>query len=165
MDKSDEGHLPTNVVFIGRNQLLWLGLQTTFQGHSWVRLSRCMGPMSAVDAVLTAETPDIVIIDGEMAIDGKLFISHIKLNSPQTRVVLLTGFQSDADAKCLIDVVDRIVLKVQPAEVLLATIKSLLQETQNEEMLAKSETVQAEPSTLAHCSEVPKPSFRLSRWL
>ena len=164
MDKSDEEHPPTKVVFIGTNQLLWLGLQTTFHGKSWVRLSHCMGPMSAVDAVLTARTPDIVIIDGEMRIDGNLFMSHIKLNSPQTRVVLLTGFQSDADAKCLINVVDRIVLKVQPAEVLLATIKSLLQETQNQEMLARSKTVQSEPSTFEHCSEVPKLSFRLSRW-
>lgn len=116
----------TVVAIITNNYLLRLGLQKIVDDEKWIRLVEQAVHAGNLDEILTSEPPHIVILDTEIGGAAPDLIQQIKRAAPGIKTILLSGFDdTECTRQAFASGVDGIVLKVQPAAVLIATINHL----------------------------------------
>ncbi len=111
------------VAVISRHSLIYLGFQSILAGVGTV-VHLLPGVMS--EALRTERHPDLFVLDLETDRDAIDMIRQIRSVAPTSKIIVLSGVE---EARCLHAVfaygVDGILLKIQPPEVVLATIKAL----------------------------------------
>jgi DNA-binding NarL/FixJ family response regulator len=114
-------------MLVSRDHILRLGVEKILTERRHIRL---IGPSSwtatEVEEQLAREQPQIVIVDSQTERDLAGLIQRIKRLAPRAKTVLLIGFE---ETGCTWDAfsagVDGVILKVQPAGVLIAYVESL----------------------------------------
>lgn len=125
--KSAGTMVPSRKLAIISSQYLgWLGLQKIFECAEDVRIIVQLH-MRMTSAVLLAERqPDVFILDMETEQDPVGMIRQIRKSVPKSKIVLLSGFDDgDRTPEAFEYGVDGVILKIQPAAVVLAAIKAL----------------------------------------
>lgn len=117
------------IAIVSNHCLVRLGLRAILEegksGYA-VQLHQRMTP----DVLLGERQPDLFILDLETVRDVSGIIQEIRGAAPTSKIVLLCGFD-DKDRMCeaIAYGVDGIILKTQPSEVVLATIKAIFTPT------------------------------------
>lgn len=126
MSGIEEGKGETVVGIVSNNYLLRLGLQKIVENETWIRLIGQSAHGPNLDAILTRERPQIVILDTETEDAVPELIQKIRLATPGTRIILLAGLdEAETTRQAFACGIDALVLKVQPSPVLIATIHYL----------------------------------------
>ncbi len=126
MSGSEAGKSETVVAIVSSNYLLRLGLQKIVEAETWIRLIGQSAHGPSLDATLTRERPQIVILDTETEDAVPELIRKIRLVAPGTKIILLAGLdEPDTTRQAFASGIDALVLKVQPSPVLIATIHHL----------------------------------------
>ena len=116
----------TAVAIVSSNYLLRLGLQRIAEAETWIRFIGQVAHRANLEQVLATDHPDIAILDTESDIAIPDLIELIKRAVPGIKIILLSGFDDvEQTRQAFASGVDGLVLKVQPASVLLATIAHL----------------------------------------
>lgn len=113
------------IAIVSSHCLVRLGLQTILENEKIGYVAQMHQRMTP-DVLLGARRPDLFILDLETVRDIGDIIQEIREAAPTCKIVLLCGFD-DKDRTCeaVAYGVDGILLKIQPPEVVLATIKAL----------------------------------------
>lgn len=122
-----EAETPSTVVaIISSNYLLRLGLQRIVETETWIRLVGQTAQGIDLDKIIASERPHIAILDTETDNAVPELIHKIKESVPGIKTILLSGFDDlECTRQAFASGVDGVVLKVQPAAVLIATITHL----------------------------------------
>lgn len=124
MSKTEDG--TTAVAIVSSNYLLRLGLHRIVEVEPWIRLIGQVAHRANLERVLATDHPDIAILDTESDIAIPDLIEIIRRAVPAIKIILLSGFDDvERTRQAFASGVDGIVLKVQPASVLIATIAHL----------------------------------------
>ena len=114
------------LAIVSNNHLVRLGLQRLIEGEGHIRLIAQQAKKA--EEVIAQEQPQVVIIEMEHEVNVNEVIRKMKTSVPNAKIVLLSGFNDhESSRQALSGGVDGIILKVQPAVVLLAVIESLCQ--------------------------------------
>ena len=120
------GRSTTAVALVSTNHLLRFGLQKLVESEKWIQFIDHATTSMNIDDMLTREQPHIMIVDIDIESDVPELIRRIKATVPHVKIILLSGFDNTECARQAMGVgADGIVLKVQPAAVLIATIAHL----------------------------------------
>lgn len=153
----------TAVAIVSSNYLLRLGLQRIVEGETWIRLIGQVAHKANLEQVLATDHPDIAILDTENDIAIPDLIGIIRRAVPAIKIILLSGFDDvERTRQAFASGVDGIVLKIQPASVLIATIAHL---AKSEKEVVPSFKRQDNRSELSTQTEVPSLAPRASTQL
>ena len=153
----------TAVAIVSSNYLLRLGLQRIVEGETWIRLIGQVAHKANLEQVLATDHPDIAILDTENDIAIPDLIGIIRRAVPAIKIILLSGFDDvERTRQAFASGVDGIVLKIQPASVLIATIAHL---AKSEKEVVPSFKKQDNRSELSTQTEVPSLAPRASTQL
>jgi DNA-binding NarL/FixJ family response regulator len=143
----------TKIVIVSSNTFVRLGLRRTFDTHpSVVVVGECPWVTSSqvTRDLIEKERPDLIVVDVEL--DMKMdAISILRKSAPLARIVLLTGWADMEHGKHAMEIGDVIMMKCQPASILLAVVKNV---TKHPGSSASDET----PSNGTTVPMVPMPS-------
>ena len=113
------------VAVIGSQYLGWLGLQKICESVEDIRIVVQLHPRVTADVLLAKRQPDVFMLDMD-AEDALCMIRQIRESAPKSKVVVLSGFaDTDRTREAFEYGVDGVILKIQPAAVVLAAIKAL----------------------------------------
>ncbi len=127
---------PLRVAVVTGQDLLWLGLQQAMTAAAHLHLVGHAHSLEATSVLLLHAKPQVVLIDTESTCDLPALVRLIKEVAVDAKIVALCGLGGECPTGGRVPVeVDAIVLTVQPAVVLIATIDSLGQSAQPEERL------------------------------
>jgi DNA-binding NarL/FixJ family response regulator len=119
--------LTIKVAIITGQYLVWIGLQTILESSN--RGFQVVGnPSQCITSpeLLTECRPDVIIIDMETERDAIKSIAQLRESSPDSKVLLLSGFEGkDPVREALECGVDGVILKIHPPSVMLAAIEAL----------------------------------------
>jgi DNA-binding NarL/FixJ family response regulator len=117
----------TTVALISGHHLLRLGLQERIKSEPWIRLTQTLTTGVNVDELILHDHPDVIIVDCQIKNDLRALVQRIKGSDSDIKIILLCDMDKmDSLRQTLGAVIDAIVLKVQPAQVLFATIRHLM---------------------------------------
>lgn len=155
----------TRVAVVSSNYLLRLGLQRIVEGEPWIRLIGQVVHSTNLEHVLATDHPDIAILDTENDIATPDLIGIIRRAVPAIKIILLSGFDDvERTRQAFASGVDGIVLKIQPASVLIATIAHLAKSDKEVLLSFKGQDSHSNFSTQAEVpSLVPSASTQLKR--
>ena len=124
---SERGGKQTTVALISGHHLLQLGLQQLMTTEKSIRLVQQSATNLNVDELLAHEKPQVIVIDQDVRNDLPALFQKVKASAPATKIILLCSMeQAERSRQTLHLAIDGIVLKVQPAQVLIAAIKHLM---------------------------------------
>jgi DNA-binding NarL/FixJ family response regulator len=113
------------VAVISGQYLGWLGLQKICECVEDVQIVVQLHPRVTSDVLLAKRQPDVFMLDMD-AEDALCTIGQIRESAPKSKVVVLSGFaDTDRTREAFEYGVDGVILKIQPAAVVLAAIKAL----------------------------------------
>ena len=113
------------VAVISSQYLEWLGLQKICECVEDFRIVVQLHLRVTSDVLLAKRQPDVFMLDMD-AEDALCTIRQIRESAPKSKIVLLSGFaDTDRTQEAFEYGVDGVILKIQPAVVVLATIKAL----------------------------------------
>lgn len=116
---------PLNIVFVGHDHLVWLGLQELLDRETDIRLVGMVAPAKTEEIIIEA-APHLVILEMQTEMDASQIVQKIKATVPAVRILLLSRLEDLVRArKALSAGVDGLVLSVQPPAILVAAIKCL----------------------------------------
>ena len=121
----DGGQIPDiiTIAIVTTNQLVRLGLSAVVTTHPHLRLIGEATSMLEAEELVAREMPHILIIQMEPEIDIKELAQKVKTSLPTIRIIALSGIEEKRFAgEAFSSGIDGIVLNIQPAVVLLATI-------------------------------------------
>ncbi|WHZ13991.1 MAG: hypothetical protein OJF52_000826 [Nitrospira sp.] len=123
MNRPDRSAAPITMAIVSKNHLVRLGLQGVIKAQQHILLiGEATSTLEAEDLVVR-EKPHVLVIEMEPEIDLMNLVRRIKTSVPTTRVIVLSGIEDkQRTLQALSSGIDGIVLNVQPAAVLLATI-------------------------------------------
>jgi DNA-binding NarL/FixJ family response regulator len=122
-----QGETQTTIALISADHLLRLGLQALVRSEPWIRLVQSTATGVNVDELIVQESPQIIIVDCKIKSDLRALLQRIRASAPDIKTILLCDVdQAEHSRLTLGACIDSLVLKVQPAQVLLATIKHLM---------------------------------------
>ncbi len=118
--------IATKVAIVSSNTFVRLGLRRTFETHPGVHVvGECPWGPSAHDLV-ERERPDLIVVDLELDMNQVDVISLLRQWAPRSRIVLLTGWADMERGRQAMEVgADVIMMKCQPASILLAIVDSV----------------------------------------
>lgn len=124
---SDVTRIPSlTLAIISGQHLAWLGLQKVLESRETVRIIVQLHQWTTSAVPLSEKRPDVFILDMETQQDAVGMIKQIRASAPKSKIVLLSGFEdTDLTREAFEYGVDGVILKVQPAAVILATIEAL----------------------------------------
>ncbi|MEQ1847010.1 MAG: response regulator transcription factor [Nitrospira sp.] len=118
--------LTIKVAIITGQYLVWIGLQTILESSN--RGFQVVGnPSQCITSpeLLTECRPDVIIIDMETERDAMKSIAQLRESSPDSKVLLLSGFEGkDPVREALEYGVAGVILKIHPPSVMLAAIEA-----------------------------------------
>jgi DNA-binding NarL/FixJ family response regulator len=119
----------TTAVLVSNNQLLFLGLQTVLSHVASLTMAPNKG---GFDKVIQQAWPRVVILDMEPYTNPTEIIRMVKDTVPQTRILLLAGFERITGALQTPESdIDGVVLRTQPPKVLRAAVTVLIHSPMN----------------------------------
>jgi DNA-binding NarL/FixJ family response regulator len=119
-----QGGTQTTIALISGHHLLRLGLQESVKSEAWIRLVQPTATSINVDDLIAQENPHIIIVDSQTKSDLRALVQRIRGSAPEIKIILLCDMdQAEHSRQTLGACIDSIVLNVQPAQVLFATIK------------------------------------------
>lgn len=123
MNEPGRNAAPITMAIVSENHLVRLGLQGVITANPHLRLiGEATNTLEAEDLVVR-EKPHALIIEAEPEIDLLNLVRRIKTSVPTTKVIVLSGIEDKQQTlRALSSWINGLVLKVQPATVLLATI-------------------------------------------
>jgi DNA-binding NarL/FixJ family response regulator len=117
----------TKTFLISNNQLLFAGLQATLSHVTTTTMAHGSGNPRAEEVVQQAK-PQVIILDMESHQNITELLHKLKGAVPHAKILLLAGLNDmERTREAFISGVDGIVLNVQPREVLLVALLSLIQ--------------------------------------
>lgn len=123
MNGSHLRHAPVTVAIVSRNHLVRIGLQAALAGQDRIRLSGEAAGRLEMDALIAREQPHALVIEMEPDLDIAELVRSVKQSAPETRIILLSPMgEMTSRMGSATSGIDGIVLTIQPAAVLLATI-------------------------------------------
>lgn len=123
MNGLEPSDTPITLAIVSKNYLVRLGLQGVINTQQHIRLIGEATSTLEAEELVARETPQALIIEMEPEIDIIELVRRVKTSAPTTRIILLSGIEdTHRTLGALSSGVDGIVLNVQPAVVLLATI-------------------------------------------
>lgn len=126
MSGIDKERATTVVAIVSSNYLMRLGLQRIVENEKWIRPIGQSAHGTNLDEILKYEHPHIVILDTEIESVVPDMIRTIKTAGPGIKIILLAEIdESESTRQAFSCGVDGLVLKIQPAPVLIATIDYL----------------------------------------
>lgn len=126
MSDLERSHAPITMALFSRNHLLRLGLQAGINTQQHIRLIGEASSAWDAKKLLARETPQSLVIEMEPELDIMELVRTVKTFVPTIRIIALSDIEDTARMLgALASGVDGIVLTIQPAVVLLATIDYL----------------------------------------
>ena len=114
------------VAIVSGQYLVWVGLQTILESARTFQIVGTPTQRIATPEPIADCQPDVIIIDTETERDAIEGIRHLRDSTPQSKVILLSGFeQKDPVREALEYGVDGVILKIHPPAVIVAAIKAL----------------------------------------
>ncbi|MDI3461787.1 MAG: Two-component transcriptional response regulator, LuxR family [Nitrospira sp.] len=114
------------LVIISNQYFGWLGLQKIFESVEEVRIAVQLHLRMSPAVLLAERQPDVFILDMESEQDPIGTMRQMRESAPTSKIVLLSGFaDTDRTREAFEYGVDGVILKIQPAAVVLAVIKAL----------------------------------------
>lgn len=114
---------PISVAIVSHNHLVRIGLEAAL---TWQQHMRLIGEATSVreaETLVAREQPHVLIIETENDIDIQELVRLVKTSVPATRIILLSSIEDHPhNVGSVSSGIDGIVLTIQPAVVLLATI-------------------------------------------
>lgn len=112
-----------SVAIVSHNHLVRIGLQAALAGQQHMRLIGESASVRDAETLVTRERPQVLVIDTESDIDVRELIRTVKTSVPATRLIFLSSIEDTPhNLGSISSEIDGIVLTIQPAAVLLATI-------------------------------------------
>jgi DNA-binding NarL/FixJ family response regulator len=122
-----QGGTQATVALLSRHHLLRVGMQQLMQSEDWIRFLPQTAPGTNSDEVILQQNPDVIIIDSEITSDLPGLIHRIKAPQPAIKIILLCNMNEAERLRQTVGLgIDGLVLKMQPPQVLIATIKHLM---------------------------------------
>jgi len=116
-------HAPVTVAIVSRNHLVRIGLQAALSGQDRIRLAGEAAGRLETQALVAREQPHALVIELEPDLDIAELVRTVKISAPGTRIILLSPMaEMTTGLGSVTSGIDGIVLTIQPAAVLLATI-------------------------------------------
>ncbi len=116
-------HAPVTVAIVSRNHLVRIGLQAALSGQDRIRLTGEAAGRLETEALVAREQPHALVIETEPDLDIAELVRTVKISAPGTRIILLSHMdEMTSRLGSVSSGIDGIVLTIQPAAVLLATI-------------------------------------------
>lgn len=132
MNDSGETVAKTVVAIFSSNYLLRLGLQRIVEAETWIKLVGQTGHGVDLNGILATEYPDLAILDTENDLGIPDLVRNIRAARPSIKIILLSGLDDiERTRQAVASGIDGIVLKVQPATVLITTIAHLTKPEEN----------------------------------
>lgn len=117
----------STVALISRHPLLRLGLQQVLKSEEGIRFVQGLPGDMNTDELIVQHRPNLVIVDSEVTRDLPTVIRRLRAAQPALKIVLLCTMDQAEQARQTLSLgIDGIVLKVQAAPILIATIRHLL---------------------------------------
>jgi DNA-binding NarL/FixJ family response regulator len=147
-----------SLTIISNQYFGWLGLQKAFECVEDIRIVVQLH-LRMTPAVLLAERqPDVFILDMETEQDPVGTIRQIRESAPNSKIVLLSGFDDrDRTREAFEYGVDGIILKIQPAAVVFATIKALYFPVNNHALVKPRDAVSMDQATVRQDADSDAP--------
>lgn len=123
MTAPEQGPASIRMAIVSTNQLVRLGLQAVIQARAHIRLIGEATSVIEAEEIIAREKPHLLLVEmrGESAILE--LVRKMKASVPTIKIIVLSGIE---DTHCtwqaLSSKIDGIVLNIQPAAALLATI-------------------------------------------
>jgi DNA-binding NarL/FixJ family response regulator len=139
------------IVTVSSNTFVQLGLRQTFDAHPSVTVVGECPPGSSVRDVVEEERPDLIVVDLESDMN-QLDIGMLRQCAPEARIVVLSGWSDMERGRRALEMgADVIMMKCQPASLLLAIIESMAKgqaapTSQTRSLLFKHERGEAQPA-------------------
>jgi DNA-binding NarL/FixJ family response regulator len=116
-------HTQISVGIVSKNQLVRIGIQAALTTQQHVQLIGEAASTPEAEALVARARPHVLVIEIEPTIDIKELVHTVKTSVPTTRIILLSGMENNTyNVGSVSSGIDGIVLTIQPAVVLLATI-------------------------------------------
>lgn len=129
------------IAIVSSHCLVCLGLQTILENGKTSYVVQTHQRMTP-ELLLAERRPDVVILDLETERDAIGTIRQIRESVPNSKILLLSGFEERQRLdEAYVCGVDGVILKVQPAAVVLATIESLYAPVQNHTHIERNGSV------------------------
>ncbi len=126
MNGVQQSFAQTRVAIVSTNQLVRIGLQAALTGQQQMRLIGEAASTREAEILVAREQPHVLIVERETNVDVTALIRTVKTSVPATRIILLTSAEDNSQSVGSVSSgIDGIVLTIQPAVVLLATISHL----------------------------------------
>ncbi|ULA67440.1 MAG: hypothetical protein LZF62_240047 [Nitrospira sp.] len=111
------------VAIVSTNHLVRIGLQAALIGQQQMRLIGEAASAREAMTLVVREQPHVLVVERETNVDVRALIRTVKTSVPATRIILLTSAEDNSHSgRSVSSGIDGIVLTIQPAVVLLATI-------------------------------------------
>lgn len=116
----------TRIVIVSSNTFVRLGLRGTFQTHPGILVVAECPWGSSARALVEQKRPDFIVVDLESDMKPVDVISLLRQSAPLARIILLTGWADMERGRQVMEVgADVIMMKCQPASILLAILESM----------------------------------------
>ncbi len=111
------------VAIVSNNHLVRIGLEAALTWQQHMRLIGEAASACEAETLVARERPHVLIIETENSLDIRELVRMVKTSVPRTRIILLSSIEDHPhNVGSVSSGVDGIVLTMQPAVVLLATI-------------------------------------------
>lgn len=116
-------HAPITVAIVSKNHLVRIGLQAALSAQQHMQLVGEANGAHEAETLVSREQPHVLVIEMETDLDVRELVRSVKTSVPRTRIILLSSIEDKAHIVGSVSSgIDGIVLTIQPAVVLLATI-------------------------------------------
>ncbi|HNC82861.1 MAG TPA: hypothetical protein PK999_07420, partial [Nitrospira sp.] len=116
-------HAPITVAIVSKNHLVRIGLQAALSAQQHMQLVGEANGAHEAETLVSREQPHVLVIEMENDLDVRKLVRLVKTSVPRTRIILLCSIEDKAHIVGSVSSgIDGIVLTIQPAVVLLATI-------------------------------------------
>ena len=151
------------LAIISGQYLVGLGLQKIFESWETVRIVVQLHLRMTSIVLLAERCPDLFILDLEIEQDAVGTIKQIKESAPKSKIVLLSGFEDTNLTREAFECgVDGVVLKIQPAAVMLAVIEALYSPVHSHASVKPHEVMSMDLSAIAR--QDAGPNAQTSVW-
>lgn len=118
------------IAVLSNEWLIYFGLKTILESSTSVPMVVLPSAGTSGDLLRGKSSPDVFILDLGTDTDALGTIKQIQHSAPTSKLVLLCGFEDIAHVgEALVAGADGIILKVQPPQVVLATVEALYAST------------------------------------
>ena len=108
-----QGGPQTTVALLSRHHLLHFGLQQVMKSEGWIRFHSPTVAGMNTDELILHQSPDIIIIDSEIARDVSPVINRIKASHTMIKLILLCNMDEAEHSRQRLSLgIDAIVLKL-----------------------------------------------------